>query len=401
MNADPPQIAFADRRVAFLGKLGGATRRDATQRVRGLGGHVVPANGSPDVVVLGADELPLGEGQLLAPEIRSAASRGELEIISETQFWQRVGDLREDAGGPNLYTPAQLAELLDVSVATIRRWARRGLLHPVTEVHRLPYFDFQEAATARRIAKLLAEGASPKSIERQLEQLAKLSTEWERPLAQLAVLVEGRHVLLRREHDLIEPSGQMRIDFDALDRSAHATRDDGEFDALDTEAAETVPLPPPDGDMTGDELRQLALQYDEEDRLSEAAEAYRAALGVGGPDAEICFQLAEILYRMDDVSAARERYFMAVELDGDYVEARANLGCVLAETGETELAIAAFEGALQIHPKYADVYYHLARALDELGRFDEAAEQWSRFLMLAPTSPWADEARRRLDLSRE
>jgi tetratricopeptide (TPR) repeat protein len=90
---------------------------------------------------------------------------------------------------------------------------------------------------------------------------------------------------------------------------------------------------------------------------------------------------------------------MAVELDEDYVEARANLGCVLAESGQTELAAAAFEGALAIHPEYPDAHYHLARTLDELGRAGEADSHWRRFLALAPDSPWACEARERLELS--
>jgi tetratricopeptide (TPR) repeat protein len=89
---------------------------------------------------------------------------------------------------------------------------------------------------------------------------------------------------------------------------------------------------------------------------------------------------------------------MAVELDEDYVEARANLGCVLVETGELELGLAAFQGALQTHPEYPDVHYHMARTLDRVGREAEAEPYWAEFLHLAPDSPWADEARRRLGL---
>ena len=55
-----------------------------------------------------------------------------------------------------------LAELLGVSVAVIRRWHRRGLIVPAREVRRLPYFDFHEVATARRLAQLLAAGVSPR-----------------------------------------------------------------------------------------------------------------------------------------------------------------------------------------------------------------------------------------------
>jgi tetratricopeptide (TPR) repeat protein len=119
---------------------------------------------------------------------------------------------------------------------------------------------------------------------------------------------------------------------------------------------------------------------------------------MGGPSPELCFQLAEFLYRLGEISAARERYFMAIELDEDFVEARANLGCVLAETGELELAVAAFQGTLAYHRDYPDVHYHLARTLDELHRGQEALQHWHQFLQLSPDSPWAIEARARLDV---
>jgi tetratricopeptide (TPR) repeat protein len=87
---------------------------------------------------------------------------------------------------------------------------------------------------------------------------------------------------------------------------------------------------------------------------------------------------------------------MALELNPDLVEARANLGCVLAELGQLELALAAFAGALSQYNDYADVHYHMARTLDELKQPERAAEHWSRFLELAPSSPWAEEAEERL-----
>jgi tetratricopeptide (TPR) repeat protein len=64
--------------------------------------------------------------------------------------------------------------------------------------------------------------------------------------------------------------------------------------------------------------------------------------------------------------------------------------------GERELAVSAFEGALVFHDDYADVHYHLGRTLDELSRSEKAVPHWEAFLRLAPSSPWADEARERL-----
>ena len=55
------------KRVAFVGKLGGMARRQAQQLVRQQGaiavekGSLKKAGVEVDIIVIGADELPLGE----------------------------------------------------------------------------------------------------------------------------------------------------------------------------------------------------------------------------------------------------------------------------------------------------------------------------------------------------
>lgn len=380
--------ALLNRRVAFAGRLGGMSRRAAQQLVREHGGTPVDDLRAADVdlIVIGADELPLREESLLDETTRARAGAGALEVISETELWRRLGLLEAEATA-RLYTPAMLAELLQVPLAVIRRWHRRGLIVPVREVRRLPYFDFQEVATARQLAALLAAGASPEAIEKQLAELARYVPNVQRPLAQLSVIVQGRQLLLRQGDGLIEPGGQLRIDFEALDRSAESAAAPRETVSL--HADKMLSASPA-------ALRDLAARCEDEGNLEQAAELYRAALAAAGPSAEVCFQLAELLYRLGDLSGARERYYMAIELDEDYVEARANLGCVLAETGQRELAVAAFQGALRYHHDYPDAHYHLARTLDNLGRPAEAEPHWRAFLELASESPWTDEAQHRL-----
>jgi tetratricopeptide (TPR) repeat protein len=285
-----------------------------------------------------------------------------------------------------------LARLLNVTPSVIRRWRRRGWIVPAREVRRLPYFDFQEVATARRLTELLAAGMSPASIEKKLAALGRYLPDIKRPLAQLSIIVEGKNLLVRQGDGLVEPGGQLRFDFGAahdgaaLGTSVQFTSDILAFNLRDTLAASTPA-----------EMVHLAGQLEDEGQPASAAEMYRSALAAGGPNAEICFLLAELLYQLGDLPAARERYYMAIELDEDYVEARGNLGCVLADEGERELAIAAFEGALAYHDAYPDAHYHLARMLDDLGRAGEATEHWQSFLRLSPNSPWADEARQRLE----
>lgn len=387
--------------VAFVGKLASMAKRDAGQLVRQHGATVLEnPDASATLIVVGENEFPLPEtgdqNDWFDEATRQEIEAGTIEVITETQLWQRLGLVDAQHDIHRLYTPAMLADLLRLPVAVIRRWHRRGLIVPVREVRRLPYFDFQEVATARRLAELLAGGASPRAMEKQLAAFARYLPDVARPLAQLSVIVQGKEILLRQGDGLIEPGGQLRFDFEAEKGEAEKGISPISAEHPGDRSGKSAPTAFPAVPSTPEQMVRLAAELEEDEQLSAAADMYRAALAAAGPKAEVCFQLAELLYRLGDLGGARERYYMAIELDEDYVEARANLGCVLAETGQHELAVAAFEGALRYHPDYADVHYHLARTLDELGRRDQAEEHWQAFLAQFPDSPWAEEARNRL-----
>lgn len=396
-----PASALAGHRIALLGPLAGMSKREAARLIREQGGvYTEKPDAACTLLVWGEAELPLAanpaEAGLLDETTQAAAESGKLNFISETELWQRLGLVDTEQSIHRLHTPAMLAELLGVSVAVIRRWHRRGLIVPVREVHRLPYFDFCEVSTARRLAELLAAGCSPASIERQLAELQRFLPSVDRPLAQLSVIIQGKKLLLRQGDGLLEPGGQYRFDFDAAEQQSGpastelpGTNELREISDSELSALEELDSP--------EAMRLAAAELEDVDRLSEAAEMYRASLAAGGPHAETNFRLAELLYRLGDPSGARERYYVAIEIDDDYVEARANLGCVLAELGERELAVAAFCGALVFHEDYPDVHYHLARTLDELGQDVAALVHWQSFLRLASDSPWAEEARVRLE----
>jgi tetratricopeptide (TPR) repeat protein len=392
------------KRLAFVGRLASMARREAAQLVRRHGAVVVEkADGSVHLAVVGEEELPLPEGEGLEEwfdePARQAIEQGRIEVITETQLWQRLGLVDAEPQIQRLYTPAMLAELLRVPVAVVRRWHRRGLIVPKREVRRLPYFDFQEVATARRLAELLSAGVSPRVIERKLAALARYLPSVERPLAQLSVIVRGKEILLRQGEGLVEPGGQRRFDFEAWESEPQGLSPHESWEVGTLAAGTSVSLPETaeaEAATSPERLCRLADELEEDGQLAAAAEMYRAAMAAGGPKPETCFQVAELLYRQGDLAGARERYYVAVELDEDYIEARNNLGCVLAEMGQRELAIAAFEGALAYHADYADAHHHLARALEEQGDRARAEEHWQTLLALAPESPWAEEARSRL-----
>lgn len=398
-------LYLADTRVALVGSFAAMAKRKAGDVVRELGGTVVQRPEAANLVIVGEDDLPLiadadelGLRGVLDQAAIRAADEGRLEVVSESQFWQRLGLLEDDRASRSC-TARMLAELLRVPISTVRCWRRQGLIEPVREVLKLEYYDFQQVQTARRLAELVASGISPQRIESQLAALRRILPEVDRPLAQLSLIAEGKHLLLRQSEGLIDSAGQMRFDFDL---AAEPPRDDAAADGRPCErrpatipfarlVAHEIALDAHEALSSG-ELLDAAAYFEDQGDLSAAEESLRAALAAGGPNADVCFQLAELLYRRGDLPAARERYFAAVELDENFVEARANLGCVLAELGQSDLAQAAFEGALRHHPDYPDAHYHLARLLRDAGRPAKAAPHWRAFLELSPNSPWAEEA---------
>lgn len=389
---------LAGKRIATVGKLGGLTKKEMVRLIREAGGRLLDRPTlATDILVIGADQS-LREDWVrdLDSEVAEAVTAGRIEIVAETELWQRLG-VSEAQPVKQLYTPAMLADLLGVSVRVVRRWHRTGLIQPVKEVMRLPYFDYQEVATARQLAQWLAEGATVEGIRQQLAGLSHLVPANDRPIQQLSIIAEGKTLLLRQGDGLVEATGQMRIDFGSLEAEPEAAESCStiSFETL-TAAGRSVDVVK-EGPASLEDMLEQANLAEDEDRLDVAVDWYRAALASQGASADICFQLAELLYRMGDLPAARERYYMALELNPDLVEARANLGCVLAELGQPELAVAAFEGTLSQYEDYADVHYHMARTLDDLKQRDRAAEHWARFLELAPSSPWAEEAQERLE----
>jgi len=390
----------AGRRITIVGRLGGMNRREAGNLLRSYGAIIVESETTPvDWIVIGAEESPLAEAELIDAATRHRVQIGQSQILHETDLWQRLGLVDAENSIRKLHTPAMLAHLLGVSVRVIRRWHRRGLIKPVRTLHRLPYFDFQEVATARRLAQWVASGASPEAIERRLMQLLEVVPDLRRPLDQLLILVEGKQVLLRQGEGLIEPGGQLRFDFERLEDEP--TGGPKPFDGNPVSIRFPDPLAfPPSHDVaeTDDDLLMSAYSAEDDGDLAYAIDCYHALLARDGARAEWHFQIGELLYRLGETVAARERYYAAIEVDPDYVEARSSLAGVLSETGQLELAVAAYQGALALHDDFPDVHYNLGRLLDQLDRIREADQHWKRFLQLAPGSPWADEARQRLGL---
>ena len=400
MQSSPPALpivsspVLAGERVSFTGTLASMTHKDAHTRVVECGGtaseHV---SRQTTMLVIGEEGWPLEADGKPSVKLQHAerfnAEGLDIRIVNESEWLGFVG---LDSWRGELHrrcTPAMLSQMLNVSVHQIRRWERMGLIKAVTHVCRLPFFDFQEAAGARRLAELVDAGVSIKEIQTSLARLEAVVGVGERPLAQLEILAGGRHVLYRDgEGRLKTAAGQRMFDFAG---------------PPPCEQTEPEPLLLP-GEPSADRSRWTASEWFDEARrladdglLAPAVEMLRMSL-MDDPEApDVHFYLAEVLYRQGNVAGALERYYVAVEFDHNYLEAWTQIGCILSELQQFTSAVDAFDIALDIHADYPDAHLHKAETLHQAGRSGEAVAHWCKYLEFDQSGPWAEAARKRLE----
>lgn len=410
-------------RVSFTGTLASMTHRQAHDFVRQHGG--TPASHVSrqlSMLVVGEEGWPLdpnGQPSQKLLQVQQLQEEGlRIQIVNESDWLQLLGLDDEMQEVHRNYTPAMLSKLLDVPVSRIRAWERAGLIRPVRRIHRLPYFDFQEVTSARRLSELLAAGVPRSEIEDSLRKLAAIMGDVERPLAQLSLLERDARVIYRDDRGLLHAAtGQRMFEFDAEPNVSLALIDPDDEDAIDHDSA-TVPFPnhitfPDSGilddndldpnytktDVTvgGAEWFDRGCQLMAEGRADGAVHAFRMSLMDFPGDPEASFHLAEALYLQGNVAGALERFYSAVEQERYYVEAWTQIACLHVELGEFETALSTFDVALDLHEDFPDAHWHKANVLHQLNRLDEAVEHWDAYLRFDSRGPWAENARQRLD----
>jgi tetratricopeptide (TPR) repeat protein len=388
-------LSLAGERVAFTGTLASMTHRQAHERVAQCGGAATEhVSRQTTILVVGEEGWPLepdGKPSVKLQQVERWRQEGlEIRVVSESDWLLFVGLSEQREEVHRHYTPAMLSKLLRIDVHQIRRWERMGLIRAVKHVYRLPYFDFQEVAGARRLAELVDAGVPPKEIQHSLSRLQGVLPGIERPLAQLEILAADHEIVYRDPQGRLKtPAGQILFDFDEPEHPATGGENSPAVLALSDETDDRTNWGAADW---FDEGRRLADAGD----TAAAVECFRMSL-MDEPDSpETNFHLADALYRMANAHGALERYHVAAEHDHNYLEAWTQIGCIHAELGAHASALEAFDVALELHPDHPDAHIHKAEVLHQLGRTAEAIPHWRAYLQFDRRGPWAESARSRL-----
>ena len=143
-------------------------------------------------------------------------------------------------------------------------------------------------------------------------------------------------------------------------------------------------------------LARLYLNAGDEDR---ALAAYERALEEGSELRLLKNDLAYLLAKRGvDLDRALKLAKEAVETPGEQIGTADTLGYVYLQAGQYDAALWQFRHVTErADPPVAEYYFHLALALWNLERHDEAKTALEKALSLDPEFPQAGEARRKLD----
>ena len=256
-------------------------------------------------------------------------------------------------------------------------WAGAGLLAVPADVGPDgPELDLHDATLVRALCRPDHPGLRPAKLRATLDRLrAWLPTTGDPPAH--VTLVDGGGRLLVRLADgtLADPTGQFRLDYAPPEGGPDAGR-----------PATLGRLGPP-APTTAAAWHARGVDRDVAGDLPAAIDGYARALLLGGPDAQVTFDLAHALAAAGDVAAAAERYRQVVELEPTRQDAWVNLGDVLLTAGRHADATDAFRRALDLDPDDPDAHYGLADGFDLADEPDRAAPHWAAFVRLADGPP--------------
>lgn len=289
----------------------------------------------------------------------------------------------------SLFSTEQVARILEVSPAEVRRWVRSGLLRPA-RIDRSVRFDFRDVAASRAVAALIRAGVTPRRIKRSLRQIGEWLPDAPDLLNRLEAGAAGLGLRVRlRSGQAADPSGQLLLDLaDELGRARPAEE---RIVALRPEAGSAAP------DTGGAEAWfEAGMHAEEAGEYEQAVDAYERAVARGAASAEVDFNLGNALYALGRAADAAASYLRAVDREPGYVEAWNNLGNALIDTGRAGEAIDAYRRALALDPHYADAHGNLAEAFAQLGRAEEARRHRQAYLRGASHGGWAEQLRREL-----
>jgi len=288
------------------------------------------------------------------------------------------------------YTLGDVARICKVSRSRLRYWERTALLEASEQIGAKPTYAFRDLVTVKSVLELLERGVPLRRIRWSADAVRSRMPEVDRPLAALRMWAEGsRRVVVRHDGRLVEPDGQLVLDFPATG--------DGQA-GVELLASHGAPAPEATALKAAEEWFDRGCRLDSDrTTYAEAIDAYERAIEAYPEYADAYCNLGSVYFNQGRRSPARACFERATEIDPDHLEANLNLATLEEEIGRDGVALRHYKIALRTDPLYADTHVSVALLYEKLGVRKKALDHWRRYLQLDPSGLWSEIARQRIE----
>lgn len=269
------------------------------------------------------------------------------------------------------YRTTDVARMLDLPAAEVRRLARSGFVRPMRGPRRELRFSFQDLVLLRAAAGLVHARVPSARVRRALRRLRAQLPEG-RPLTGVRVFADGDRVAVQDGGARWHPeTGQALLDFGVgelarkvapIVRAAARARAPA---ALDAESWY----------RWGCDLEDASPR--------EAKDAYRRAIALDGGHAGAHMNLGRLLHEAGDPRAAELHYRLALASPAHRALAAFNLGVALEDQELEDEALLAYARAIEADPSLADAHYNASRVLERMGRRGDALRHLAEYRRLS------------------
>lgn len=238
---------------------------------------------------------------------------------------------------------------------------------------------------------LVDRGISVRRIRSAIAVLQENLPDLDDPLAALRLWDDvSERIVVQHEGVLIEPEGQMVLDFG--DSSAGCN--------------DPAPIATPAARNPAQIFEEVMALFERGCGLDsdpatyrDAMSAYERCIELDPTFADAHCNLGAVLYNAGKHEPARRCFERCLDIDCRHVEAHFNLANLLEEDGCDEMALSHYRAALRSDPFYAELHVNMALLYERLSTPNNSREHWRRYLQLDPTGSWSEVARQRLQVT--
>jgi len=256
-----------------------------------------------------------------------------------------------------VYSSREVSELMGLSTAQVRRFAKTGFLSPERTTQNHYRFSFQDLTFLRTTTALFAGKFSRRFVFRALRELRRQQPS-HRPLSEIHLRANETGIVANNGDATWYPmSGQFMFDFEAATHSTPVSP--LESDTWQDEA-------PVADEMKAESWFNRGCTL-EASRPVEARQAYRRTLALDPSHADARINLGRVLHAVGQVGEAIEHYRIVLTTHPDNALAAYNLGVALEDEGREQDAFTAYAQALASDPHCAEAHFNIAKLYEEAG----------------------------------